>query len=169
MNSLTDPEMIRTLYRAGMHGIPIELSVRGVCCLVPGIPGVSDSIQVRSIVGRFLEHSRIYAFTFGGETTHLTGSADWMTRNLTRRIEVLFPIQDPALKQRCEDILDAVFRDNWMARLLNPDGSYTKLRDTRPPDPFLSQQYFLRQARLRQRKIDTTLHSPQQPTPIAHA
>jgi polyphosphate kinase len=125
MNSLLDRNIVRELYRASQAGVQIDLIVRGICGLRPGVRGISDNIRVRSIVGRFLEHSRIFYFANGGEDQVYLGSADWMPRNLLERVEVLFPIKDPMLKQRIVgEILDAYLADNAQARILQPDGSY---------------------------------------------
>ena len=126
LNAITDHEMIRALYRASQAGVTIDLTVRGVCCLKPGIAGVSDRITVRSIVGRFLEHSRVYWFANGGgQPTVLIGSADLMERNLDRRVEVLCPVKDPAIAAHLHDVvLDAYKRDNERAHVLAPDGTY---------------------------------------------
>ena len=124
MNSLVDPEVIRALYRASQAGAKIELIVRGICCLRPGIKGVSETIHVRSIVGRFLEHSRAFYFKHGGENNLYIGSADWMQRNLNRRVEAVFPIEDPKLKKKIMLVFDLLLRDNEKARVLRPDGSY---------------------------------------------
>jgi polyphosphate kinase len=125
MNSLLDRNIIRELYRASQAGVQIDLIVRGVCGLRPGVRGISDRITVRSIVGRFLEHSRIFYFGNGGEEEVFLGSADWMPRNLLERVEVLFPIKDPMLKQRIRgEILEAYMADNEQARILQPDGKY---------------------------------------------
>ena len=125
LNALTDPEMIRALYRASQAGVVVELIVRGVCGLRPGVPGVSESIRVRSIVGRFLEHSRLFWFHNGGAPRIYIGSADLMERNLDRRVEVLCPIADRRLADHISEIvLGAVLRDGWRARLLQPDGRY---------------------------------------------
>jgi polyphosphate kinase len=125
MNSLSDPEIIRALYQASQAGVKIDLIVRGVCCLRPGIPGVSENITVRSIVGRFLEHARIFYFENGGKPEVFLGSADWMSRNLFRRVEVVFPVLDPALLDRVvNEILAAQLADNTKAWLLRSDGSY---------------------------------------------
>ena len=124
-NSVADPEMIRVLYRASQAGVRIDMLVRGVCCLRPGIPGVSDSIQVRSIVGRFLEHSRLYSFENGGSPEILIGSADLMERNLNRRVETLCFVRDPLLRHRLRDeILATLLADNDRAMELRTDGSY---------------------------------------------
>jgi polyphosphate kinase len=136
MNSLVDPEVIRVLYRASQAGVKMDMLVRGICCLRPGIPGVSDNIQVTSIVGRFLEHSRIYYFLNGGNEEVYLGSADLMPRNLNRRVEVLFPLEDEALLRRVkEEILDTYLADNVKSRRIASDGSYRRLRpgDTRKP------------------------------------
>ena len=130
-NAVADPAMIRILYRASQAGVSIDMIVRGVCCLRPGIPGISDRIRVRSVVGRFLEHSRIYYFENGGEPDVYIGSADLMERNLDRRVEVLCPVSDPELRQHLRDVvLSAVRADNRRAWTLRSDGSY--VRDTPP-------------------------------------
>ncbi|HYZ86432.1 MAG TPA: polyphosphate kinase 1 [Bryobacteraceae bacterium] len=128
MNALEDPDIIRWLYRASAAGVKVDLIVRGICCLRPGIPGVSENIRVRSILGRFLEHSRISWFRNGGSEEVLVGSADWMTRNLSRRVEVLFPIHDPRLVKRLREVLDIYLADNVSAREMQADGSYVRLR-----------------------------------------
>jgi polyphosphate kinase len=128
LNSLVDVEMIRALYRASRAGVKIELIVRGTCCLRPGVPGVSDNIRVISIVGRFLEHSRIFYFENGGEPKIFIGSADWMPRNLYRRVEVVAPIEAPNLRRRiAEEILPAYLEDRGKARELRADGTYERL------------------------------------------
>jgi len=127
-NAVADPAMIRTLYRASQAGVSIDMIVRGVCCLRPGIPGISDRIRVRSIVGRFLEHSRIYWFENGGEPEVYIGSADLMERNLDRRVEVLCPIADPDLRQHLRDVvLAAVTADTERSWTLQTDGTYVRL------------------------------------------
>ncbi len=126
-NAVADQPTIKLLYRASQAGVPIELIVRGVCCLRPGIPGVSDRIRVRSIVGRLLEHSRLYYFENGGDPELYIGSADLMERNLDRRVEVLFPITDPALRVHLRDVvLGALLRDTARAWLLAPGGRYER-------------------------------------------
>lgn len=127
MNALVDPEMIRMLYRASQAGIRIDLLVRGICCLRPGIPGVSENIRVTSIVGRFLEHSRIFYFRNGGKEEIYLGSADLMPRNLNRRVEILFPVEDPELRDRIRDgILTEYLLDNVKARRMQSDGTYKR-------------------------------------------
>ncbi len=123
-NSLQDPEICRALFRAAKAGVKIMLNVRGICCLRPGIPGVSENIEVRSIVNRFLEHSRIFYFFNGGHEEVYLSSADWMQRNLSRRLEILFPVIDPNHRRRLIKILETFFADNVKARRLLPDGSY---------------------------------------------
>jgi polyphosphate kinase len=129
VNGLTDPEVIDSLYRASFAGVPIDLVVRGVCCLRPGVPGLSETIRVRSIVGRFLEHSRIYRF--GGTGTRpptlLIGSADLMERNLDRRIEVLTPVTDPELQARLLEVLDLNLADDTNAWALGPEGIWERV------------------------------------------
>jgi len=127
VNGVTDREVIQALYEASQAGVPIDLIVRGMCCLRPGVPGVSETIRVRSIVGRFLEHPRVYYFENGGQPEVYCASADVMERNLHRRIEVAFPIRDPALRQRViEEALDYYLRDNTQSWLLQDDGSYVR-------------------------------------------
>jgi polyphosphate kinase len=128
MNGLTDHNLVQALYRASQAGVQIDLIVRGMCSLVPGVRGVSDRIRVRSIVGRFLEHSRIFYFANGGEEQFYVGSADWMPRNLYDRVEVIFPVRDEMLCQRLKtEILAAYLADTVKARVLMPDGSYLRV------------------------------------------
>ncbi len=124
LNALEDKGMCQALYRASQAGVKILLNVRGICCLRPGVKGLSETIHVRSIVDRFLEHARIYYFANGGHEEIYLGSADWMKRNLDHRFEILFPIRDPALRQRLLRILDVYFADNVKARELLPEGKY---------------------------------------------
>jgi polyphosphate kinase len=126
MNALVDPQTTRALYRASRAGVQIDLLVRGTCCLRPGIPGVSDRIRVTSIVGRFLEHSRIWMFENGGATEYYLGSADWMPRNFDRRVEMVVPIEEPALHVRLRRLLHTCLVDNRQAWDLRSDGSYVK-------------------------------------------
>jgi polyphosphate kinase len=139
MNSLIDPAFIRQLYRASQAGVQIELLARGICGLRPGIPNLSDNIRVTSIVGRFLEHTRIYYFHNGGNPDIYLGSADLMPRNLDRRIETLFPIEDFALQQQLIEILEIVSADNINARLLRSDGSYVRVTP-KGGEPFQNSQ-----------------------------
>ncbi|NLX10297.1 MAG: polyphosphate kinase 1 [Chloroflexi bacterium] len=148
MNSLVDPKIIRRLYEASMAGIKIDLLVRGICCLRPGLKGISDNIRVTSVVGRFLEHSRIYYFGNGGEPEIYMGSADLMPRNLDRRVETIFPVDDPALKARIMDeILAIQMADNVKARELLPDGTYRRLQPQDGETPVHSQVWLMEQAR----------------------
>jgi polyphosphate kinase len=141
VNALLDKKIVQSLYRASQAGVQIDLIVRGICALRPGVRGVSDNIRVRSIVGRFLEHSRIYYFANGGEEEIYIGSADWMPRNLYERVEVLVPLRDEVLRERVQrEILDAYLADNRKARILLPDATYIRAwqpvrgkRDRRPP------------------------------------
>ena len=127
MNALVDEEIIAALYRASCAGVKIRLIVRGICCLRPGMPGVSENIQVRSIVGRFLEHSRIYLFHNDGQSEIYLSSADWMPRNLNRRVELLFPVEKGQLKAQVMEVLKLQWRDNVKATQLQCDGRYTRL------------------------------------------
>ncbi|MDP9373906.1 MAG: polyphosphate kinase 1, partial [Chloroflexota bacterium] len=143
MNALVDAEMVEALYRASRAGVRIDLIVRGACSLRPGVPGVSETIRVISIVGRFLEHSRAYYFGNGGEDELYLGSADLMPRNLNRRVEVLFPLEAPALKAQVRDeVLPLYLRDNVKARVLQPDGTYVRERPA-PGEPEVDSQAVL--------------------------
>jgi polyphosphate kinase len=126
MNALSDMEIIKALYRASMAGVSIRLLVRGICCLKPGLPGISENIEVSSIVDRFLEHTRIFVFGNGGSPRVFLSSADWMPRNLDRRVEVMFPIEEPALRGEIAAMLALALSDNVKRRVLQPDGSYRK-------------------------------------------
>jgi polyphosphate kinase len=144
MNSLVDPEIIGALYRASQAGAKIDLIVRGICCLRPGVPGVSDNIAVRSIVGRFLEHSRIIYFENGCCPEVYVGSADWMPRNFFRRIELVFPIEDGVLRERIKrEVLDVQLADTAKARLLQPDGTYVPVAPAPGAAPRCSQSEFI--------------------------
>ena len=145
MNSLCDPKIMAGLYYASSCGVQVELLVRGICCLKVGIPGVSENIQVRSIVGEFLEHSRIFYFENGGNPEIYMGSADWMPRNLDRRVEIVFPVEDEKIKKELEHVLDLEFRDNVKAHLLQPDGTYVK-PDKRGKTQINSQMEFCMEA-----------------------
>jgi polyphosphate kinase len=127
MNALEDPEMIKLLYRASQAGVRVDLLVRGLCCLRPGMPGVSENIRVSSVIGRFLEHTRAYYFRNGGREEVYVGSADLMPRNLNRRVEIIFPVQDASLVRRIRDeILEVYLADNVNAHELEGDGAYVR-------------------------------------------
>jgi polyphosphate kinase len=145
LNALVEPEVIRALYEASCAGVYVDLIVRGICCLRPGIAGVSDNIRVRSIVGRFLEHSRVYYFHNGGDEELYCASADWMERNFFRRIELMFPIVDAGLKARVMADLDTYLADNVQAWELRKDGRYEQLRPTGDRDAVPAQLKLLRQ------------------------
>ena len=127
MNGLVDPKIIEALYRASMAGVEIDLIVRGMCCLRPGLLGISERIRVYSLIGRFLEHSRIFFFANGGDPEILSGSADWMNRNLRSRVEVVFPIEDEEAKAHIFQHLQLCLYDTVKSRLLQSDGSYIRL------------------------------------------
>ena len=145
MNSLCDPKIIAALYHASSCGVQIYLLIRGICCLRVGIPGVSENIHVRSIVGNFLEHSRIFYFHNNGSDEIYMGSADWMPRNLDRRVEIVFPVEDEQIKNEIKHVLDLEFRDNVKAHILQPDGTYEK-QDKRGKLLINSQMEFCREA-----------------------
>ena len=127
MNSLVDSKIIQALYEAGKAGVRIQLNVRGICCLRPGVPGLSDNIQVVSILDRYLEHSRAVVFHNGGESEVYLSSADWMPRNLDRRVELMFPIRQQDLKEKVIGAMRAQMTDNQKARMLKPDGTYERV------------------------------------------
>jgi polyphosphate kinase len=134
MNALVDPDMVDALYEASRAGAEIDLIVRGICCLRPGIPGLSERITVRSLVGRYLEHSRIFRFGERREASHYIGSADLMQRNLDRRVEALVPVSDPSLAARLDEILDVLMQDDMLSWTLGSDGTWTKVRGERGID-----------------------------------
>jgi polyphosphate kinase len=143
-NSLTEEKIIQALYRASQAGVEIDLIVRGICCLKPGVPGLSENIRVRSVIGRFLEHTRIYHFHHGGEDLVYCSSADWMDRNLFNRVETCFPVNDPVLKaQVIEQGLHYYLRDNRRAWVLQPDGIYLRAQPQDGEAPFIAQQTLL--------------------------
>jgi polyphosphate kinase len=144
MNALLDKNVIQMLYKASQAGVKIDLSVRGMCSLRPGVPGVSDNIVVRSVVGRFLEHSRIFYFENGSDDEVYISSADWMPRNLYERVEVMCPLLDPVLKNRVKDeILAAYLADNVKARILDRNGNYTRIPRRRGQPAFSSQDFLI--------------------------
>lgn len=144
MNALVDPKVIAALYRASQAGVQIDLIVRGICCLRPGVPGLSETIRVRSIVGRFLEHSRLYYFANNGKEEIFAGSADMMQRNLDGRVETLFPIEDPILRTNLRDnLLKRILADTVNAHELQPDGSYIHVLPDPGEPPFDSQAWFI--------------------------
>jgi polyphosphate kinase len=144
VNSLLDKDVVQELYRASQAGVEVDLIVRGICSLNPGLRGISDRIRVRSIVGRFLEHSRIYYFQNGGEEEIYMGSADWMPRNLHERVEVVFPLRDPLLRERVKnEILAAYLADNVKARTLQRGGSYVREEAKGKATPFSSQEFLI--------------------------
>jgi polyphosphate kinase len=146
INSLVDKPMIKWLYKASMSGVKVDLIVRGMCCLRPGLEEVSENIRVISIVGRFLEHSRIYYFLNDSKEEIYLGSADLMPRNIDWRVEVLFPIREPHLIQQIRDnILATYMKDNVKARLMQSDGSYIRVKPDNAQPLINSQQFFLKQ------------------------
>ena len=147
MNSLADRQVIEALYQASQAGVKIDLIVRGICCLRPGVKGLSDNITVRSIVDRFLEHSRIYYFENACQPEVFLGSADWLPRNFFRRIELAFPIDDGVLRERLiNEILAVSFQDNVKARFLQADGSYRRIKPASHQPAIRSQFAFIKRA-----------------------
>jgi polyphosphate kinase len=146
MNALADKEVIDALYRASQAGVKILLNIRGICMLVPGVPGLSENIRVVSIVDYYLEHGRIFYFANGGAEELFLSSADWMTRNLERRVELMFPVIHEELKKQVHAILETYFRDNCQARLLDRNGSWTALTPPPGEPPVRAQGVFLDRA-----------------------
>ncbi|HKP95981.1 MAG TPA: polyphosphate kinase 1 [Fibrobacteria bacterium] len=143
MNALIDPDVIEALYQASSAGVRIRLMVRGICALRPGVEGLSENIQVRSLVGRFLEHSRIFRFENGGAPRIFMGSGDWMTRNLRERVEVLVPVSDPDLRERLEDILSVYWADNAKAHAMTQGGAYALIKPKAGEARFEAQAYLM--------------------------
>jgi polyphosphate kinase len=137
-----DTDVIQALYEASQAGVEIDLIVRGICCLRPGVAGVSDRIRVSSIVGRFLEHSRVFYFANAGEEEYYFGSADWMPRNFDRRVEAVTPVEDASLHPRLRSLLETCLNDNRQAWDLQPDGSYVQRSVNGAPE-YSAQQIFL--------------------------
>jgi polyphosphate kinase len=154
LNALVDQEIIEKLYEASCAGVKIDLVVRGICCLRPGVPGLSENIRVVSIVGRFLEHSRVYYFENGADNIVYLSSADWMPRNLVRRVEVAFPIEEPALrKEIVNEVLPAFLRDCVKARELQPDGTYVRLHPAEGAAASQAQLFFRERSRNQPKSI----------------
>ena len=150
LNALVQEEIIEALYRASRAGVKVQLLVRGICALRPGLPGVSENIEVRSIVGRFLEHSRIYRFENAGDPRYFIASADWMERNSFHRIEAVFPVETKGMKDHVQDIIDTFAKDNVKARILQPDGSYLPVPPGEPTCD--AQKEFLAEAARRRKR-----------------
>lgn len=161
MNSLLDKEMIAKLYEASAAGVKIELIVRGICVLIPGIPGLSDHITVRSLVGRFLEHSRVFWFANGGREELYIGSADWMPRNLNDRVELMVPVEEPELMARLKKMLDIELADNQKAHVMQPDGTWTKT--IAPDHKICAQDIFQKTAEERNSGEKMTLKQKMEP------
>jgi len=155
LNALLDETMIEALYRASQAGVRIRLNIRGVCCLRPGVPDLSENITVTSVVDRFLEHSRVLYFHHGGDERLFISSADWMPRNLDRRVELLVPVEDPATKLRLLQILRTHFKDNVKARALQPDGRYIPLSGADGDPAYRSQEELYRRSVLRYQNAQT--------------
>ena len=166
MNSLCDRGIIAALYRAAAAGVKIDLIIRGICCLKVGIPGISENITVRSIVGNFLEHARIFYFYSNGSEEVYMGSADWMPRNLDKRVEIVFPVEDEKIKKEVMHILQIQMEDNVKAHILQPDGSYEKI-DKRGKTLICSQDYFCEEATRKAQVVlepaDTRVFRPAEP------
>lgn len=144
MNSLTDKDIILKLFEASCAGVKVQLIIRGICCLKPGVPGISENIEVVSIVGRFLEHSRIYYFHNNGEDKIYLSSADAMTRNMIKRVEILFPVEDKAIASRLLDYMNLQLSDNQKGRYQDQNGNYHYIENNL--SPLNSQAYLMNEA-----------------------
>ena len=161
LNSLVDQEIIEKLYEASCAGVKIDLIVRGICCLRPKVPGLSENIRVVSIVGRFLEHSRVYYFANAGDPKVYLASADWMPRNFVRRVEIAFPIEDPGLRDEIvNEVLPRFLNDHVKARELQADGSYVRLRGTEGEPRTQAQLHFRERSRKQARKLAESMKAP---------
>jgi len=161
---------VQALYRASQAGVKIDIICRGICALRPGLPGISETIRVTSIVDRFLEHSRVFYFGNGGDPQVYIGSADWMDRNLSRRVEVVWPVEQPDLKTRLiDEVLATSLADNTKARVLLPDGRYRRVAPDNGQPPVRSQERFLEFAAASARRQLPTIAvvSPPEPPPPA--
>ncbi|GAB5403477.1 MAG: polyphosphate kinase 1 [Aureliella sp.] len=166
LNSLADPQLIEALYRASQAGVTVNLNIRGICCLRPGVPGLSENITVTSIVDRVLEHARIIYFKHGGDDLVFISSADWMPRNLDRRVELLVPIDDPACRKRLVSILYSYFKDTTNAWMLQEDGRYTRVKASKKKDRIRSQELLYNkacQATVEADKKRNTMFEPHEP------
>jgi len=167
VNSLVDPTLIKALYRASQAGVRVDLNVRGICCLRPGVPGLSEHIRVVSIVDRFLEHPRIVYFKHGDDPLYFISSADWMSRNLDKRIELLVPVEDPAAQQRLREILETCFKDNVKSWELTSDGHYERSAQRGKQKRVRSQEVFYERARQTVKEMEQhqrTLFKPHLPS-----
>jgi polyphosphate kinase len=164
MNALVDGRCIRALYEASQAGVQVDLNVRGICCLRPGIPGVSENIRVVSIVGRLLEHSRVYAFERDGEHTIYIGSADLMPRNLDHRVELAAPIESPALRAELLDALERAFTDNQSSWELDAQGAWSRCSPAPGERPRSLQ---LELAELHSRRVAEERALPEEPAPVS--
>src|SRR5262249_47746886 len=166
---LIDQEILDALYTASQHGVTIRLNVRGICALRPEVPGLSENIQVVSIVDRFLEHSRVYYFLNGGDEEVYLASADWMTRNLDKRVELMFPVEDPGPRAKVLYTLRAMFRDNVKARWLGADGIYRRRERAAHESPFRVRQHLQegarRQGSLARERVGVVLRPEQRHKP----
>jgi polyphosphate kinase len=156
MNAIVDEDVIEALYRASVAGVDVSLLIRGICCLRPGVEGVSENIEVRAIVDRFLEHGRVFSFANGGKREIYISSADWMPRNFHRRVEVMVPIEDEDIKTRIGEILDIQLSDTVKAWRLRSDGSYARVEPTSEAPPLRSQQRFIEMARDKVKTSETS-------------
>ena len=154
MNQLQDSAIIRELYLASQAGVPITLNVRGLCCLRARVPELSPTIEVFSTLGRFLEHGRIYRFENGGDPVYLTGSADWMRRNLDSRMETIVPVTDPALRSQLDAMLEIYDRDNCSAWDMQADGNYVRRQPAEGEQPRPAQETFIQLAEAEAMRVD---------------